>query len=52
MIIDNCVHESYRAQLDDYFARAKARGGHTPHLLEEAFSWHLNRAATGTMHRD
>ena len=51
MIIDNCVHESYRAQLDDYFARATARGGHTPHLLEEAFSWHLNRAATGTMHR-
>jgi succinyl-CoA:acetate CoA-transferase len=51
LIIDNCVHESYRAQLDDYFTRATARGGHTPHLLEEAFSWHLNRAATGTMHR-
>ncbi len=50
-IIDNCVHESYRAQLDDYFTRASARGGHTPHLLEEAFSWHLNRTATGTMHR-
>src|SRR5690606_4215215 len=40
LIIDNCVHDSYRAQLDDYFARAVARGGHTPHLLEEAFSWH------------
>ena len=48
-IIANCVHPSYRAQLQDYLDRATARGGHTPHLLEEAFSWHLRRQATGTM---
>ena len=49
-IIDNCVHPSYRDQMNDYFDRAVARGGHTPHLLEEAFSWHLRRQQTGSMH--
>lgn len=49
LIIANCVHPSYRDQLSDYFTRAKARGGHTPHLLEEAFSWHLRRQQTGSM---
>jgi succinate CoA transferase len=49
LIIANCVHPSYRDQLSDYFSRAKARGGHTPHLLEEAFSWHLRRQQTGSM---
>ena len=39
-IIANCVHPAYRDALQDYFERACARGGHTPHLLEEAFSWH------------
>lgn len=48
-IIDNCVHPSYRPQLEDYFTRASAKGGHTPHLLEEAFSWHLRRQRTGSM---
>jgi len=48
-IIDACVHPGYRAQLDDYFTRACARGGHTPHLLEEAFSWHTRRRETGSM---
>ncbi|ODT76110.1 MAG: acetyl-CoA hydrolase [Pelagibacterium sp. SCN 64-44] len=48
-IIDNCVHPDYRAALDDYFTRACARGGHTPHLLEEAFAWHLRRQRTGSM---
>lgn len=48
-IIDNCVHPSYRAQLADYFARACQRGGHTPHLLEEVFDWHLRRMVSGSM---
>ncbi len=48
-IIDNCVHPSYREPLADYFARASARGGHTPHLLEEALSWHRRRQETGSM---
>ncbi len=49
VIIANCVHPSYREQLADYYARARVRGGHTPHLLEEAFSWHIRREKTGSM---
>ena len=48
-IIDNCVHPLYRDRLEDYFERAALHGGHTPHLLEEAFSWHLNYMRHGTM---
>lgn len=49
-IIANCVHPIYHRQLADYFDRAVARGGHTPHLLEEALSWHQRRQDGGTMH--
>jgi succinyl-CoA:acetate CoA-transferase len=52
VIIDNCVHPDYREQLQSYFDRAKERGGHTPHLLEEAFSWHVNLKNKGTMKLD
>lgn len=48
-IIDNCVHPDYRQELQSYFDRACVRGGHTPHLLEEAFSWHMRLAETGSM---
>lgn len=48
-VIQNCVHPDYRNQLMDYFERACARGGHTPHLIEEAFSWHVNLENKGTM---
>lgn len=48
-IIDNCVHPDYREELQSYFDRACERGGHTPHILEEAFSWHLRLGETGTM---
>lgn len=48
-IIDNCVHPDYKEELQSYFDRACQRGGHTPHLLEEAFSWHLKFAETGSM---
>ncbi|MBD1422282.1 succinate CoA transferase [Sphingobacterium chuzhouense] len=48
-IIDNCVHPDFKEELQSYFDRACERGGHTPHLLEEAFSWHLRLAETGTM---
>lgn len=43
VILANCVHPSYHAQLADYFDRALTKGGHTPHLLDEAFSWHSRR---------
>ena len=48
-IIDNCVAEPYRQMLRDYVTAANARGGHTPHLLEQALSWHVRYAATGSM---
>lgn len=48
-IIDNCVHPDYKEELQSYFDRACEKGGHTPHLLQEAFSWHLRFAETGSM---
>ena len=49
MIIDNCVHPDFRAALNDYFERACAKGGHTPHLLREALQWHINLEECGRM---
>ena len=48
-IIDNCVHPFYRDQLNDYFERACLNGGQTPHILQEAFSWHTRLKETGSM---
>lgn len=48
-IIANCVHPDYRNALEDYFHRASAQCGHTPHILEEAFSWHTRFSTTGSM---
>ncbi|MBW8319600.1 MAG: acetyl-CoA hydrolase/transferase family protein [Arenimonas sp.] len=49
VIIANCVDKAYRDALQDYYDRAVKRGGHTPHVLEEAFSWHANLRDRGTM---
>jgi succinyl-CoA:acetate CoA-transferase len=50
-IIENCVHPDYKPALSDYYRRALdlSPGKHTPHLLEEAFSWHLRYLQTGHM---
>ena len=49
-IINNCVHPDYKQELMSYFERACAeRGGQTPHILEEAFSWHTSLKQTGSM---
>ncbi|RRV15971.1 succinate CoA transferase [Pseudomonas saudiphocaensis] len=48
-IINNCMHPDYKQQALDYLEEAKARGGHTPHVLEKAFSWHTHLAEHGTM---
>ncbi|WP_142847726.1 acetyl-CoA hydrolase/transferase family protein [Telmatospirillum sp. J64-1] len=48
-IIRNCVHPTYRDMAQDYYRAALQRGGQTPHLLEEAFSWHLRCQKTGSM---
>jgi succinyl-CoA:acetate CoA-transferase len=51
VIIDKCVHPDYKPMLQDYFDRAKAatKNAHTPHIMEEALSWHSRFLKTGTM---
>ena len=49
LIIEHCVAEPYRHMLTEYFDAAKLRGGHTPHLLEQALSWHVRYRETGSM---
>ncbi|MCC6700584.1 MAG: propionyl-CoA--succinate CoA transferase, partial [Fluviicola sp.] len=49
LIIENCLHPDYKKQLLDYFERAKLKGGQTPHLLTEAFNWHIQLEEKGTM---
>lgn len=40
----------YKEQLRKYFEEAKEKvGGHTPHMLDEAFSWHTHLKEHGTM---
>lgn len=48
-VITFCVHPQYRPQMEAYFHKAVAEGGHTPHVLAEAFSWHTRLKETGTM---
>lgn len=50
-IIEKCAHPDFRPRLRDYFERAcnSGRGMHTPHLLEEALSWHHRFEETGQM---
>ena len=49
LIIKCCAHPMYREQLSEYFQEALIKGGHTPHVLEKALSWHTNFANNGTM---
>ena len=50
LIINNCAHPDYKPMLLDYFKCAqKANMMHTPHLLDEALSWHTRYIETGTM---
>ncbi|MEH7344702.1 acetyl-CoA hydrolase/transferase family protein [Bacillus sp. JJ1532] len=49
LIIENCTHPMYREQLREYYHEALTRGGHTPHVLEKALSWHSDFAKNGTM---
>lgn len=53
LIIENCVHPDYKGDLLDYFERAcKTVGGQTPHLLEEAFSFHSRFLKTKSMKKN
>ena len=51
LVIDRCAHPDYRDALTDYLERAKAgaNGQHTPHLLDEALSWHQRYLKQGSM---
>jgi len=51
LLIDKCAHPDYRPLLEDYFERALsgAFGRQTPHLLDEALSWHARYVQTGSM---
>ncbi len=52
-VIKKCAHPDYRDLLWDYYQRAlKERGGHEPHLLSEAFSFHERFTKTGDMRVD
>jgi len=48
LVIEKCADPKFRPALRDYLARAEkgANGQQTPHLLGEAFDWHL-RALKG-----
>lgn len=49
-IIEKCAHPDYRPLLTDYFEKARSNvGGHEPHLLDEAFSFHQRLQAKGSM---
>lgn len=49
VIIENCAHPDYKDLLLDYYNLAAAQGGHTPHILGEAFSFHQRLAEKGSM---
>ncbi|WP_068598374.1 succinate CoA transferase [Vaginella massiliensis] len=53
IIIENCAHPDYKEELLSYFERAcEERGGQTPHILEEAFSFHQRMRETGSMKKE
>jgi succinyl-CoA:acetate CoA-transferase len=43
VVIENCAHPDFKPALRDYYRRSLelSPGKHTPHLLQEAFAWHL-----------
>jgi acyl-CoA hydrolase len=51
LIPSSCAHPGYRPALQDYLDRAAATGPgkHTPHLLNEALSWHVRYLRDGSM---
>lgn len=49
-VIKKCAHPQYRDQLWDYYRRAvRERGGHEPHVIEEAFFMHKRFLENGDM---
>ena len=50
-IIEHCAHPHFKPALSDYYKRAldHSPGKQTPHLLEEALSWHVRYLREGRM---
>ena len=50
-IIEHCAHPHFKPALADYYKRAldHSPGKQTPHLLEEALSWHVRYLRNGSM---
>lgn len=42
-LVEECAHPDYRTELRTYLDRAASTGGHVPHDLETALSWHADR---------
>jgi len=51
VIIENCAHPDFKPALMDYYKHALERsaGKQTPHMLEQALSWHTRYLETGKM---
>lgn len=51
VVIENCAHPHFKPALMDYYKRSldHSPGKQTPHLLEEALSWHLRYLREGQM---
>lgn len=49
VIIENCADPKYRDLLKDYVRDAERLGGHTPHDLHQALSWHTRYLESGSM---
>jgi succinyl-CoA:acetate CoA-transferase len=58
VVIDNCAHPTFKPALDEYLERALkySPGQHTPHILDEAFTflpnWQANRDARDAWKED
>lgn len=49
-IIENCVHPDYKDKINNYYKKAvEVKGMHTPHMLDKAFSLHIEFEKTGSM---
>ncbi len=50
IMIEKCAHDDYKGILRDYAKRAEqTRGGHEPHIIEEAFFLHGRLCNKGSM---
>jgi succinyl-CoA:acetate CoA-transferase len=50
LIINRCAHPDFRPLLTKYYNEARNHvGGHEPHDLKKAFSFHLRHGETGSM---